>query len=409
MLKILDKSQKINFRTKFKEGLQPLDTGHNIHTPYELCLRILDKIKPNSNQTFGIFYTIEFAIILIEDFGLDPSNIWLFGDSPEKEKIANHLGINYNKIHSRKNKMIKFDVIVGNPPYDRADEGSSAKLWTQIFENSIDLLNTNGFIGMASPTSWFYRPDNQKFKNLTKKMQDGDLIFADLNVKDEFFKNIGESIGYVIWSSKKYSGSTTFKKDAAIQKVKWDGKPIGFTNEEKIKFKIIDKLENNRFERFRGYNDYGNSTNTKDLLANNVISKTKSLTHNNEIWWSGSQRMYGMKKDIKPGWKIIFNRSGHYYDKDDKEKYIMISDSLGVGQLAIAVSCKDKIECDNILSFMSSKLYVWYMMKGNNTNGWNDQIRRLPFLDTTTKWTDQKIYNTFSLTGDEINYIESNY
>ena len=398
----------LSFRKKFKELLQSKDTGHNIHTPFSLCDKTLKKIKPNSNQTFAVFYTIEFAIILIEDFGIDPKNIWLFGDSIEKKKIANYLNINYNSIKNR-DKMIQFDVIVGNPPYDRADEGSSAKLWTQIFEDSIDLLKPNGFIGMVSPTSWFYRPDNQKFKDLTKKMQNGDLIFADLNVRDEFFKNIGDSIGYVIWSSKKYSGLTTFKKDSIIKKIRWNGKPIGLTNEEKMVFGIIDKLTNNNFEKYKGYNDYGNSTNTKDLLANNVISKTKSSTHDNEIWWSGSQTMYGMKKDIKGGWKIIFNRSGHYYDKKNPKKYIVISDSLGVGQLATAISSKNKIECENILSFMASKLYVWYMMKGNNTNGWNDQIRRLPFLNTQMKWTDQMIYKTFNLTSNEISYIESNY
>ena len=110
----------LSFRKKFKELLQPKDTGHNIHTKFSDISRWLNRFEINSNQTFGIISTVEFAIILIEDFGIDPKKIWLYGDSEEKKKIAHYLEINYNDMSlflEEKIKM-KFTYTLMNPAFD---------------------------------------------------------------------------------------------------------------------------------------------------------------------------------------------------------------------------------------------------------------------------------------------------
>jgi hypothetical protein len=159
MLKIIDNRSKFDFRTKFKEGLQPLDTGHNIHTPYELCLKILNSIGPNTNQTFGVILTIEFVIVLLEDYKINPQQITLFGDSDAKEKIAYKLGINYNNIDMSINSYLTFDVVLGNPPFNTRDADDNTKtkvsgktgLFKDFAKNCIQLVKPDGFFCFITP------------------------------------------------------------------------------------------------------------------------------------------------------------------------------------------------------------------------------------------------------------------
>ena len=198
MLRTLVKPKtKIDFRTRFKEGLQPLDTGHNIHTPFSLCDNILKNIKPNSNQKFGILYTLGFAITLIEDFGIDPKNIWLFGDSPEKKKIANHLGINYNSINVLQEINMKFDIVLTNPPYQ--DENKKSIVMFHI-KNALDKVKPGGYLGVVSSRGWVNGEATQKGFSSTSdfcKLRNWQIEVIDPDT-NKHFNDIGKSTNYFI-------------------------------------------------------------------------------------------------------------------------------------------------------------------------------------------------------------------
>jgi len=181
----------LSFRKKFKELLQPKDTGHKIHTPFQLCDRMIKECKLKKEFKIGILFTLEFAIVMIENYDIDPKNIWLFGDSQEKKKIAKHLGINYNSIDVLSNLKsidMKFDAIVGNYPYeDAGDSGNTS--WVdfaeKVFEN---LLKPNGIVGAIHPPSFIG-------KHLVSKTSKSNYsIFKDnqieqLHIFDDFEKS----------------------------------------------------------------------------------------------------------------------------------------------------------------------------------------------------------------------------
>ncbi len=337
-------------------------------------------------------------------FGFEESHLHIRFAVNKHNLVGQYERKPYENFFKLDNTM-KFDVVVGNPPYQRND-GSSHKLWPDFVKQSINVIKQDGYVAYITPTGWFYKSDSQKFKPVALALNSGNLISANLSIQKIHFPMIGEDIGSWIWQNAKYSGSTKIARDNIVHYVSWNGKVIPLDQTELMILTITNKIISTSVPKLKFYTDFGGDRNTVDLLANKVVSDLPTLNHTTEVFWSGSQRKWALPTDIKKGWKVIINRSGYYYDYKNPTKYMLHSDSLGIGQLATGIACNTEQECINIMTVLTSKLYVWYM-QANKTNGFNEHIRKLPMLRINT-WTDTMLYQHFGLTQDEIDYVEAN-
>jgi hypothetical protein len=157
-----------------------------VHTPMSLVDDMMTKlwgeIKSGKNKTFldphckdgGFLRWIHMKLI---KEGVQNPEKYLFGieNDPVYVVIARHIsgldnivviedltsGDIYGKIKSafKGRSVMKFDVIVGNPPYNAAQEndgkrGGGATLWQEFVKKSLSLLKDDGYLCFVHPCGW---------------------------------------------------------------------------------------------------------------------------------------------------------------------------------------------------------------------------------------------------------------
>jgi hypothetical protein len=298
---------------------------------------------------------------------------------------------------------MKFDVIVGNPPYQNENK-SSDKIWCKFVLKSFSVCKPGGHVCLITPNGWFHKPQGQKFKSVSDMFVQNQLQYVNLDASS-YFPNIGESIGW--WTcvnSPNNQTVTCIQYEGTTYHKPWTGEVLALTPDQQMVKQIIAKFLKDAVPH-EFYHDYVHDVNTQDLIQNKVISEKKTRTHACEIYWSASQTMWGKPQDVHDGWKVIINKSGYYHLDADPDKYITYDRHKGVGQLAFGIKCGSRRTCANVTSYLRSNLYVWFMTQ-IKTNGWNDPVRKLPRLNSTLSWTDDLVFQHFGLSQQEIEFVD---
>ena len=325
--------------------------------------------------------------------------------------FTNDILVRYPQINIAKgdflslNFNMKFDVVIGNPPYQEGGRDDQAnKLWPQFVKKAYDLIEDNGHVAMITPNGWMQpTADIGKgtgknalsiFNDIFKK---NNLIVANIdsdNIRETHFKGVGSTFSYYLFQKALYSGSTEFITPTGSVQIdisKIDSLPK-VTSRESLS--IVKKMVGTPFT----FCDQNHGMNGKE-------SDAKSSTHKYPIYHThkdGGTMWYGEKQSMhNSSPKAIITLSG---------KYEAIYDDVnGFSNMCMAVICKTVKEGKNTTTVLNSKLYrFWVEMQ--KFSGFNPRklILTLPAVDTTHAWTDSDLYKHFNLTQEEIDYIESN-
>ena len=300
---------------------------------------------------------------------------------------------------------MKFDVVVGNPPYqDPRTKGQ--KLWFEFVKRVTEMNPT--FIAFVTPNSWFYEPNGRKTAQVIQAVQAGSITFADVQNVNQYFPNIGEDIGYWIWQS------TPGRPGVVV--ANWFGtiegrpfivgtKPITSTADS-IRASLEHKFANKMSVSVRvvGLRGMRWTPGAGDAGLQGSLSPSKTLHTPYAVRLSPANTMYHKNKVGKFG--VCVSRSGYFYKKGYDEKYMPITDD-DTGQHFLKIECNSQDEAENVKSFLTSKLYVCYVMLlvGKAFNDY--ALARLPFLGRDKMWTDQELYEFFGLTEAEVQFLES--
>ena len=315
---------------------------------------------------------------------------------------------------------MKFDVIIGNPPYQEGGRDDQAnKLWPQFVKKAYDLVEDNGHVAMITPNGWMQpTADIGKgtgknalsiFNDIFKK---NNLIVANIdsdNIRETHFKGVGSTFSYYLFQKASYSGSTEFITPTGSVQIdisKIDSLPK-ITSKESLS--IVKKMVGAPFtfcDQNHGLNGVEGDTQGPVTQVKTTKSGKKSVTYdlqhsiyhtnkNSGTYWFGEKLN---PHAAKP--KVIISLSGTYLP--------VFNNTTGFSNMCLAVVCKTDKEANRAQSILSSKLYkFWVEMQ--KFSGFNPRklILTLPKLPLSRDWTDAKIYQHFGLTQEEIDYVEA--
>jgi hypothetical protein len=184
-----------------RESSTLFEGAHNVYTPQELVEKIVQDVDVKNVQVL-VLYNPEFVIKMIQD-GVDPDCITFFSDHVNKNKLMAKFKV---RCIDQLEKDMKFDRIVGNPPYqDGTKDGGQNKIYNQISKTALDHLADDGEIAFVTPASVL-----KKSKRFSLVGMQG-LKTVDFTA-DDYFK---EGIKICYWVvDKKHTGDVTVRHSA---------------------------------------------------------------------------------------------------------------------------------------------------------------------------------------------------
>jgi site-specific DNA-methyltransferase (adenine-specific) len=333
----------------------------------------------------------------------------------------------YNFIHTDKPEKIfnmKFDVIVGNPPYQLGDGGNNASaipIYNLFIEQS-KKLNPNYLI-MIIPARWYaggrglerFR-QNMLSDNHLREMHD----FKDAS---DCFPGIrvGGGVCYFLWDKNYNSNLVNVVEHSKGVIRKTQTRP---TLEKGLSIFIRDSIVHSILEKATTFNEnkmssivfkqkpYGFRTNFIDFDND---GKIKIYTKKVDVGFAfiKNEKVTKNIESIKE-WKVVTSRSTSVPEEDNgqvlriSQTFIAEPNSVLTESYVVVGSFKTESEALNCLSYLKTRFFrLLCQMTIVSPDVSPRTFDLVPLQNFKESWDDEKLYKKYSLTFEEIEYLES--
>ena len=341
----------------------------------------------------------------------------VYDRGPEAEQYA------YQFIHTDNPQQffgnMKFDVIIGNPPYQLSDGGNNASaspLYQKFVEQAKKLKPR--YLSMIIPSRWFGGGKGlDEFRRETLNDNRFRVIVDFENANDCFpGVDIAGGVCYFLWDRDNPG----------------DCQVVNVNNEQRIK--TTRKL--NEFETFirraEALHIIKKVRSKKEQTMANVVSSSKPFGLRTFIRplnkgdiilrWQNGEGPY-LRSEIRTGqelidkWKVITSYVGYDHagnpGKDGKRKVFNKIDILPPGTICnetylVINSFNTEQEAKNMVAYMKTLFFrflVSQLMFSHHIT--KSAYQFVPMQDFSHPWTDEMLYKKYELIDEEIAFIES--
>ncbi len=328
----------------------------------------------------------------------------------------------YEWIHTSKPEEIwgmKFDVIVGNPPYQLSDGGfgKSASPIYQKFVHQAKKLKPR-YLTMIIPSRWY--GGGKGLDDFRKEMLADNRIrkLVDFEDSNEIFPGVDVAGGvcYFLWErdNKGLCEITNrYKGTDIVSERKLDEFEILIRQSQAVSIvrKVLSKNEKMMNKQVSAYKPFGLRTFVKPQQTGDIV-----------LYWQKGTGPYS-RKDITVGvemidkWKVICSRSGHEHagnpGVDGMRRVISRTAILPPGTICtetylVIGSFSTEEQAKNLLVYMKTRFFRFLMSLLMYSHGiTKDTFSFIPILGMNSKVTEAELYNRYELSPSEISYIES--
>lgn len=334
-----------------------------------------------------------------------------------------HCSEEYNKELFKWLKDMKFDVIIGNPPYQLSDgggTGDSATPLYHLFVQQAKRLNPR-YITMIIPARWYAGGKGlEEFRNEMLSSRHIKYLVDFSNSADCFpGVTIAGGICYFLWQ-RDFCGDCKISNVVQNQITSVETRPLNeypFFVRSNQAIGIIRKIKNKREEDM---SSMVHSRNCFKIYSNEIGHST--YTKGDFILYSLKGRSYISAKKIvdrdriADKYKVIITKAMSGGNKPSSEgNYLIISSLKVISPKEVCTETylcvgdfNNKEEALNLKSYISTSFFRFLLLQAlTSINISKDKFIFVPLQDFTQEWTDEKLYAKYGLSQDEIAFIES--
>ena len=332
----------------------------------------------------------------------------------------------YEWIHTIKPEEIfkmKFDVIIGNPPY-QLNTGTTTAQATPLYDKFVlQAIKLNPrYLSMIIPARWF--AGGMGLDKFRESMLNDDRIrrIVDYpNAKDCFEGiSIGGGVCYFLWD-RDHKGSCRI------------------TNVNNGKENTLDR-DLSEFPVFVRYNE---AVSIIQKVSNNMNTSISEIVSSLSPFGIGSAERGNEKQTKNSDLRLLSSRGYGFYDR---AKVTQGKDYIGKWKVALSKVTSEHAgepnkdgqfkvlskvvllepsdictfsyflvghenseqSAKNILSYLTTKFVRFLLLQAvSSINISKDKFRFIPMQDFSKAWTDAELYEKYGLTDEEIAFIES--
>lgn len=327
----------------------------------------------------------------------------------------------YEFIHTTKPQEIynmKFDVIIGNPPYQLSDgsggNGTSAvPIYNMFIEQAKKL--TPKYLTMIIPARWY--AGGRNLDEFRKNMLNDNHIrvICDFFKSEDCFPGVDLSGGvcYFLWE-RDNPGACLIKNIEGRNHNSMERSLLEPDTSTFIRFnngvKILRKV---RGEHFKSFSEYVQTYMPFGIRANIKPQETGEYTlyayPNNGYCDSNWDISH---KDWISAYKVFISKA--YGERGDfpylvlGKPFIGAPNSLCTETYLLIGPFQDQNEAQNVISYIKTKFFRFLvLLKKNTQNAVRGVYEFVPMQDFSKPWTDEELYAKYNLTQEEIDFIES--
>jgi site-specific DNA-methyltransferase (adenine-specific) len=329
----------------------------------------------------------------------------------------------YNFIHIDKQDKIfsmKFDVIVGNPPYQLSDGGfgTSATPIYHKFVEQAKKLNPK-YLSMIIPARWYsggkgmddFRDEMLKDNRLRQIVDYPEAIdcFPGVQIKG--------GVCYFLWDrdNKGLCTVSTSRKGEIVSQMT---RPllergcetfIRYNESISILKKVQSFNESSMKELISARKPFGLETTFKGKSKS--FENAVTLYQNGGIGFIDESEIKTNNEIIKK-YKTLIPPLGSGSDSFPHpilgKPFVAEPDSACTETYLVAGSFDNRKEAENLAKYLTTKFLRFLVLLNKPTQHATSKVYTFaPVQDFKETWTDQKLFKKYGITNDEINFIES--
>lgn len=325
---------------------------------------------------------------------------------------------------------MKFDVIIGNPPYQMSDGGAQASaspLYNSFIEQALKL--NPRYLTMIIPARWYaggkgldkFREMMLENKNI-KELHDfpnTDDCFPGVNIRggicyflhDKSFDNTKKNSKVITHYNNKITTLERNLKHKDLNIFVRNGNSLSILD------KVLELNENKMSDIISSRKPFGLATNfTKTNEF--IIEEPKNLDF---YFCYGKDKKIGhVKKSIinknvswADDYKVMISRSNNIGTElnDDNQNAFLLEPGYICTESYLIVGGGEgysKCQCKNLIIYMKTKFARFcHSLAKSATDATSKTYCFVPIQDFTKTWSDEELYNKYGLDDEEISFIES--